>query len=71
MKRAARGSLKIQDAKNCQKFAVFAPSHTFVGCIFATGTYQQSEKLAKQQYFPLMSSQGGELRPTAHYRLTQ
>jgi len=26
MKRAARGSLKIQDAKNRQKFAIWAPS---------------------------------------------
>jgi len=31
MKRAARGSLKTQDAKNRQKFAIWAPSHNFVG----------------------------------------
>jgi len=31
LKRAARGSLKIQDAKNRQKFATRAPSHNFVG----------------------------------------
>jgi len=31
LKHAARGSLKIQDAKNCQKFAICAPSHNFVG----------------------------------------
>jgi len=31
LKRAARGSLKIQDAKNRQKFAIWAPSHNFVG----------------------------------------
>ena len=30
-KRAARGSLKIQDTKNCQKFAICAPSNNFVG----------------------------------------
>jgi len=32
--RAARW--KIQDAKNRQKFAIWAPSHNFSGCIFAT-----------------------------------
>jgi len=31
LKRAARGSLMIQDAKNCQKIAIWAPSHNFVG----------------------------------------
>jgi len=31
LKRAARGSLKIQDAKHRQKFAIWAPSHNFVG----------------------------------------
>jgi len=31
LKRAACGSLKIQDAKNRQKFAIWAPSHNFVG----------------------------------------
>jgi len=31
LKRAERGSLKIQDAKDRQKFAICAPSHTFVG----------------------------------------
>jgi len=31
LKRAARGSLKIQDAKNCQKFTICAPSYNFVG----------------------------------------
>ena len=30
LKRAARGSLKIEDAKNCQKIAILAPSHNFV-----------------------------------------
>jgi len=30
LKRAARGSVKIQDAKNRQKFAIYAPSHNFV-----------------------------------------
>ena len=31
LKCAARGSLKVQDAKNRQKFAIRAPSHNFVG----------------------------------------
>jgi len=31
LKRAARGFLKIQDAKNRQKIAIWAPSHNFVG----------------------------------------
>jgi len=31
LKRAARGSLKIQDAKRRQKIAIWAPSHNFVG----------------------------------------
>jgi len=30
LKRAARGSLKMQDAKNSQKFAIWSPSHNFV-----------------------------------------
>jgi len=31
LKRAARGSLQIQDAKNRQKFAILVPSHNLVG----------------------------------------
>jgi len=31
LKRAARGLPKIQEAKNRQKFAIWAPSHNFVG----------------------------------------
>jgi len=31
LKRAARGSLEIQDAKNSPKIAISAPSHNFVG----------------------------------------
>jgi len=31
VKLAARGLLKIQDAKNGQKVAIWAPSHNFVG----------------------------------------
>jgi len=31
LKPAARGSLEMQDAKTCQKFAIWAPSHNLVG----------------------------------------
>jgi len=31
LKRAARGSLEMQDAKNRQKFATCSPSHNFIG----------------------------------------
>jgi len=31
LKPAARGSLKIQDAKMMQKITIWAPSHNFVG----------------------------------------
>jgi len=34
--RDPRGSLKMQDAKNRQKFAIWALSHSYVGYIFAT-----------------------------------
>jgi len=32
----ARGSLKTQDAKKSPKITIWAPSHNFVGYIFAT-----------------------------------
>jgi len=65
-KSAARGSLKIQDAKYCQKLAICAPLHNFVGlCLRNKGTYRQSEKAVKQQYLPLMSSQYSEIRRTS------
>jgi len=45
LKRAARGSLEMQDAKNCQKFAIWAPSHNCVGLYLRNwGTYRQSVK---------------------------
>jgi len=63
LKRAARGSLEMQDPKHRQKFAIWAPSHNFVGLyIFAAKAYRQSGKLVKEQYLPHMSSQYGELR---------
>jgi len=57
---------EIQDAKNGQKFAIWAPSHNFVGLYLCNyGTHRQSEKkLVKQQYLLHMSLQYGELRPT-------
>jgi len=36
LKCTARGSLEMQDAKNRQKIAVWAPSHNFIGYIFPT-----------------------------------
>jgi len=35
----------MQDPKNCQKFAIWAPSHNFVGPYLRNeGMYRQSEK---------------------------
>jgi len=52
--------------KTMQKIAIWAPSHNFVGLYLRNyGTYQQSEKLVKQQYLLYMSSQHGKLRPTS------
>jgi len=45
LKRAARGLLKIQDAKKSPKIAIWAPSHNFVGLYLRNkGTYRQSKK---------------------------
>jgi len=45
VKRAARGSLQIQDAKSRQKIGISAPSHNFVaGYIFATKAHIDSGK---------------------------
>jgi len=45
LKCAARGSLKIQDAKKSPKIAAWAPSHKFVGLYIGNyGMYRQSEK---------------------------
>jgi len=62
---AARGSLKIQDAKITPKFAICAPSHNLLGYIFATkACIDNRKKLVKWQYLLHMSLQYGELRPT-------
>jgi len=44
VKRAARGSLKIHDAKNRQKFAICALLHNLSGCIFATKAHIDNQK---------------------------
>ena len=55
---------EIQDAKNRQKFAIWAPLHNFVGLYLCNqGTHRQSEKVVKQPYLLHMSSQYGELQP--------
>jgi len=65
LKCAAHGSLEMQDAKNCQKFAICAPSHNFVEDIFATkACIDNRKKLVKQQYLIHMSPQYGEIPPT-------
>jgi len=46
LKRAARGSLKIQDVKKSPKIAIWSPSHNFVG-LYLQGTYRQSKKLLR------------------------
>jgi len=68
---AAHGSLQMQDLKSRQKFAIWAPSHSFVGLYLCNwDTYQQSEiKLVKQQCLPHMSSQYRELWPTGGWDL--
>jgi len=57
----------MHDPKNREKFAVWAPSHNFVGIYVRNkGTYWQSEKkLVKQQYLTHMFLQYGELRSTS------
>jgi len=59
LKFAARGSLKIQDAKNREKLAISAPSHNILsGCIFTTkACIDNLKKLVKRQYLLHMSSQ--------------
>jgi len=69
LKRAARSSLKIQDAKNRQKNAKNSPSGhhraNLSGYIFATKAHiDNREKLVKHQYLHHMSLQYGELRLT-------
>jgi len=60
LKCAARGSLKIQDAKVTQKTPSAHHRTTLSGCIFTTkACIENWKKLVKQQYLPHMSSQYG------------
>ena len=66
MKRAARGSLKIRDAKNPPKFASAHHRTTLSGYMFANKAHiDNRKKLVKCQYLPHTSSQYGELWSTA------
>jgi len=56
VKRAARGSLKIQHATNRQKVAIWAPSQTLSGYIFATACIDNRKKNVNHQYLLHMSS---------------
>ena len=63
LKCAACGSLEMQGAKFTQKFAIWAPSHKFVGLLATKACTDNQKKLVKQQYLPYMSSQYGKLGP--------
>jgi len=67
LKRAARGSLKIQDAKSPPPKSPSGHHRTtLLGYIFATNAYiDNRKKIVKQQYLLHMFSQYGELRPTS------
>ena len=62
LKRAAQGSLKIQDAKMTQKIAIWAPSHNFVGLFATEARIDNRKKIVKQQYLLHMSSQSSSER---------
>ena len=65
LKCAARSSLKMQDAKNRQKFAICAPSHDFVGLYLTTeACIDNRKKNLLNSSNSQMSSQYGKLRPT-------
>jgi len=65
LKRAARGSLKIQDAKTRQKSPSGHHRITLSGYIFAIkARIDNRKKIVKHLYLLRMSSQYGKLRPT-------
>jgi len=65
LKRATRGSLKIQHAKIAKKSPSGHHPTTLLGYIFATKAYIDHPKKAfKQQYLLHMFPKYGELRPT-------
>jgi len=65
LKRAASGSLKIQDAKSRRKLLSGHNSTTLSGYIFATKARIDNRKNVKQQYLLHMFPQYGELRPAS------
>ena len=70
LKCAARGSLKIQDAKMAKKSPSGHHPTTLSGYIFATKACIDNRKqVVKQQYLIHMSLQYGELRPTSGWDL--
>jgi len=53
LKPAARGSLKMQDAKKSPKITIWVPSHNFVGLYLRNqGTHRQSEKTCSAAVCP-------------------
>ena len=66
LKRAARGSLEMQNTKSRQKSPSGHHGTTLSGYIFATKAHiDNRKKSVKQQYLLHMSSQCGELRPSS------
>jgi len=66
VKRAARGSLEIQDAKIAKKSPSAHHRINLSGYIFATkARIDNRKKLVKQQYLLQMSPQYGEHWPTS------
>jgi len=66
LKRAARGSLEMQDPKNRQNATFWHHFTTLSGYIFATKAHiDNRKKNVKEQYVLQMSPQYGELRPTS------
>jgi len=66
LKRAPRGSLKIQDSKIAKNLPPAHHPTTLSSYIFATKACIKNRKtLVKQQYLPHMYLQYGELRPTS------
>jgi len=63
LERAARGSLKIQEAKITPKIAICAPSHNRAMSSQLRHVSTVGQKLVKQQYLLHMSGQYNELRP--------
>jgi len=66
VKRAARGSLKIQDAKIAENSPYGLYRTNLSGYIFATkARIDNRKKVVEQQYLLQMSSQYSERRPTS------